>query len=572
MRQVEVHHGAATDVGRVREVNEDAWLAVPPVFAVADGMGGHEGGDVASRIAVEELGRVAERGYDPRHGAEAVAGALAEAQRRILEYGEQQADRGVARRRTAGTTVVAALLVEDDTGPAWLLANLGDSRGYRFTDGTLVQVSTDHSLVQELLDRGRITPDEAAHHPERNVITRALGESLGVQPDYFVLRLADVDRLLLCTDGVTGMLDDETIAAVLADAADPRDAADRLVAAAVAAGGEDNATAVVVDVVGLAADDHYDAARQRASLEAKLGAWRVSETWSCRGGDWFGIFGEHAAVLLPPSEKARVAAVWELVDDGAGFDETLDALISSGLRDLPGFVLVSRDGAETRIVLRGAARAHFAQGDDLVHVEGDRATTWVERTLTGVTRARLEVAEAPDGHDLVIAHGLVRVATAEWVDVDAAPDHDPDHDGRTRAGATRAERVLPGIPGQPPAPPVTARPVARLELSTGETVDVDRVVLVGRAPDAADSSDDPPRLLRVASPHQEISATHLEIRPGSGADHGSAVVTDLGSTNGTVLVQPGLPAEDLKAGVPVQLIPGAIVDLGDGVSIRVVTP
>jgi hypothetical protein len=257
--------------------------------------------------------------------------------------------------------------------------------------------------------------------------------------------------------------------------------------------------------------------------------------------------------------------VWELVDDGAGFDETLDALISSGLRDLPGFVLVSRDGDETRVVLRGAARAHFAIGGDVVHVEGEGATTWVERTLHGVTRARLEVADAPDEADLVVAHGLLRVATAEWSTVD------PDHDGDTQAGPV-AERPLPGIPGQPPAPPVTARPVARLELSSGESVDVDRPVLVGRSPDAPPNGGIAPLLVRVSSPHQEISSTHLEIRPGSGADHGSAVVVDLGSTNGTLLLQPGLPPEDLKAGVPVQLIPGALLDLGDGVTIRVVTP
>jgi serine/threonine protein phosphatase PrpC len=272
MRQVEVHHGAATDIGHVREVNEDAWLAAPPVFVVADGMGGHEGGDVASRIVVEEFGRLAEQGYDPRRGPEAVAAVLVEAQRRLLEYADEQAARGVDSRRRAGTTVVAALLVEDETGPAWLVANLGDSRAYRFAEGVLHQVSTDHSLVQELVDAGRITPDEAGTHPERNVITRALGESLGVEPDYFLLRLADAERLMLCSDGVTGMIDDAAIAQLLAEAADPRDAADRLVDAAVAAGGEDNATAVVVDVVGLVADDHYDAERQHASLEEKLGA------------------------------------------------------------------------------------------------------------------------------------------------------------------------------------------------------------------------------------------------------------------------------------------------------------
>lgn len=272
MKRVELHHGAATDVGRVREVNEDAYLVAPPVFAVADGMGGHEGGEVASAIVVEEFERLARDGYDPHRGYDAVAATLEACQRRIDEYAAEQAARGVSRRRSAGTTVVAAILVEVDGEPAWLLANLGDSRIYRFSGGRLVQVSVDHSLVQELLDAGRISPDQVATHPERNVITRALGDPDGAEPDYFVVRLPDAERLLLCSDGITGMIDDEAVAAILADTADPRDAADRLVAAALAAGGEDNATAVVVDVVGLADESSYDSERQRASLEEKLGA------------------------------------------------------------------------------------------------------------------------------------------------------------------------------------------------------------------------------------------------------------------------------------------------------------
>lgn len=307
-------------------------------------------------------------------------------------------------------------------------------------------------------------------------------------------------------------------------------------------------------------------------------------TWSYRPGDWFGVFGENAVVVLPPSEKARVAAVWELVDDGAGFDETLDALISAGLRDLPGFVLVSRADDETRVVLRGEAHAHFATADEVVHVDGERATTWVERTLHGVERVRIEVADETGGDELRVGGGLVRIAAAEWGS--AAPEDGPppteamvvpdaDHDGLTQGGEPTPERALPGIPGQPPAPAVTATPVARLVFSTGETVDVDRLVLVGRAPQVRDDAAEPgaePHVVRVASSHQEISSTHLEVRPGSGADHGSAVVTDLGSTNGTLLLQPGLPPEDLKAGVAVQLVPGAVIDLGDGVSIQVVNP
>jgi hypothetical protein len=153
------------------------------------------------------------------------------------------------------------------------------------------------------------------------------------------------------------------------------------------------------------------------------------------------------------------------------------------------------------------------------------------------------------------------------------PDDDLDHDGLTMAGAWQPPPAEPpGIPGQPPAPDVTV-PVARLVISNGDVVDVDRAIVIGRAPEARRFNEtEQPRLVTVPSPHLEISSTHIEVRPGSGADHGSAVVTDLGSTNGTVLVQPGLGPEDLSAGVGVQLMPGALIDIGDGVTIQVTSP
>jgi hypothetical protein len=313
---------------------------------------------------------------------------------------------------------------------------------------------------------------------------------------------------------------------------------------------------------------------------------RSGPAWSYRGGDWFGIFGPRATVVLPASEKARVAALWELVDDGAGFDETLDALISTGLRELPGFVLLSSEEAETKVVIRGAARVHLAAGDEVVHVEGDAATTWVERSVAGVTRVRIEVADdpGPEVLDGILNGGLVRLACAEHpppvdeedpVPARPAPGEERDHDGLTRGPRAEPVELLPppppGIPWQPPAPRVSTRPVARLLLPDGQTVDVDRSVLLGRAPDASRIvTEGEPRLVTVPSPHHEVSSTHLEVRPGSGADHGSAVVTDLGSTNGSIVVQPGLPPEDLRPGVTVQLVPGAVVDLGDGVTIEVV--
>jgi protein phosphatase len=271
MTAVELHSGAATDVGRVRETNEDAYLISPPLFVVADGMGGHEGGDVASAIVVEEFGQLAERtDYDARTGAAVVAERLRACERRIEEYAAgRRRDR---RTRPPGTTVVVALLVEEGGEPAWLLANLGDSRIYKVHDGELDQVSVDHSLVQELLDAGTIAEDEVARHPERHVITRALGGPGHDDPDYFLLPVTGAERLLLCTDGVSGLIDDQQIGAILTTTQDPREAATKVVSAALEAGGDDNATAVVVDVVGLVPDREYDSERERESLEHKLGA------------------------------------------------------------------------------------------------------------------------------------------------------------------------------------------------------------------------------------------------------------------------------------------------------------
>jgi pSer/pThr/pTyr-binding forkhead associated (FHA) protein len=300
-----------------------------------------------------------------------------------------------------------------------------------------------------------------------------------------------------------------------------------------------------------------------------------------RPGAWFGIFGDHAIVVLPPSEKDRVPQLWQLVDDGAGFDEVLDALISDGLRELPGFVLVSESDADTKVVVRGQATARFATPEGEVSLAGSAATTWVERSMTGVTGLVIELGGEGEGPDLTVQNGLVRVSRVQEPplqqvaepDTAETPVSEHDHDGLTQAGTSEpAQTPSPGIPGQPPAPDVVARPVARLVFSSGETVEVDRAVLVGRAPEAKRASSEQPRLVTVPSPQQEISSTHLEVRAGSGVDHGSAVVTDLGSTNGTVLVQPGLAPEDLQPGVAVQLIPGTIIDLGDGVTIQVTNP
>jgi len=247
-----LHHGAASHVGLVRETNEDAMLVTPRVVAVADGMGGHDRGDVASALAVEALADLAELAHpDAEAAAEAVDQALRAAQQRVAAYDAGQRAAG-ASRFASGTTVVAAVLTADEGSPSWLVSNLGDSRAYGFDGVVLSQVSVDHSLVQELLDAGSIAPEEARGHPERHVVTRALGASGGVAADHVVVPLEVAPRLVLCSDGITDLVDDETFARVLAGAPDPQQAADALVAAALAAGGTDNATVVVADVVGWA--------------------------------------------------------------------------------------------------------------------------------------------------------------------------------------------------------------------------------------------------------------------------------------------------------------------------------
>ena len=245
---IELDHAVATHVGRVRTVQEDSYVVAPPVFAVADGMGGHAGGDVASRIAAEEIARLGGRRFTPATARDAVLAALVRAQARLRAYAELQPDD--SRVWYAGTTVVVAVLVEAGSGPRWVLAHVGDSRAYAVGPTGAVQVTRDHSVVQELVDTGQITAEEATVHAERHVITRALSSAGLPEPDFAEIDVDLAPRLMLCTDGVSGLVDEVSLASVLTAAQPPQEAADALVEAALSAGGTDNATAVVVDVVG----------------------------------------------------------------------------------------------------------------------------------------------------------------------------------------------------------------------------------------------------------------------------------------------------------------------------------
>lgn len=238
--------GAATDRGRRRILNEDAFLASEPVFVVADGMGGHEAGEVASACVVDVLSR---RLVGRAVSHELVDAAIGEAHREVQRI-EARPGRG------AGTTVSGVVLAEVAGEPYWIVVNLGDSRTYRLARGVLEQISVDHSEVQELIDAGHVTRAEAAHHPRRHVVTRALGAG-EAEVDYWLLPVAANDRILVCSDGLTSELPDAFVAQTLLAESDPQSAAERLVAEAVQAGGRDNVTVVVVDVRGV--EGHQDA-------------------------------------------------------------------------------------------------------------------------------------------------------------------------------------------------------------------------------------------------------------------------------------------------------------------------
>lgn len=236
--------GVATAVGR-REGNEDAFLAQHPLFLVADGMGGHDAGEVASALAVDA--------FRDLLGRDSVA--VDELTARLERAADLVRSIPATPGHGAGTTLAGVAVAEQGGRPYWLVVNLGDSRVYRAAGGVLEQVSVDHSELQELLDEGRLAASDAAGYHRRHVVTRALGPQPQVEPDFWILPAAARDRLMVCSDGLTGELDDAQIAALLLGEADPQRAADRLVGAALLAGGHDNVTVVVVDAVDGPGDD-----------------------------------------------------------------------------------------------------------------------------------------------------------------------------------------------------------------------------------------------------------------------------------------------------------------------------
>jgi serine/threonine protein phosphatase PrpC len=233
---------SATDAGRVRRNNQDQVLLEDSLFAVADGMGGHVAGEVASLTAVEAL-RAAFASHDAPQSSGDLRDAVQLANEVVFEKSASSDDL-----RGMGTTLTAVALVDAEGEQRLAVANVGDSRAYVFAQGELTQLTEDHSVPEELARQGQITPEEVENHPQRHVLTRALGISPAVEVDLWEVLPYTGDRLLLCSDGLCRDLTDDQIAAVLRRLADPKDAADELVSRARASGGSDNITVVIIEV------------------------------------------------------------------------------------------------------------------------------------------------------------------------------------------------------------------------------------------------------------------------------------------------------------------------------------
>jgi protein phosphatase len=230
--------GATTHVGGARDHNEDAFYVSDDVCVVADGMGGHQAGEVASQLVTKLVSEVfTARRLDVTELPRFVSALNAA----VLRKGAENNTQGM------GTTLVGVAVANNGDVPSAVVLHVGDSRCYRLVDGVLTQLTTDHSHVQDLIDIGRITPAEALTHPLRNVITRALGAAVAVKADFHVLPEEDC-RLLLCSDGLSGEIDDDQILELLAMHADPSKAAVALVEAVLEGPARDNVTVIVVDV------------------------------------------------------------------------------------------------------------------------------------------------------------------------------------------------------------------------------------------------------------------------------------------------------------------------------------
>lgn len=283
--------GSRTDVGYVREHNEDSLLVSPPLFVVCDGMGGHEAGEVASEIAVGTIAARAPRISD----AASLGRVVEEANLQIIQAANE--GRG---KPGMGTTCTAAMV----EGERLTIAQVGDSRAYLLHQGSIQQLTRDHSVVADLVEAGEITDEEARTHKWRSYITRALGLDPYVRPDLYEINVSAGDRLMLCSDGLYSMVDDFTIERTMARIADAQKCADTLVEEALVGGGSDNITVVVVDIVGYSAQRTRSLARKGKVTAALLIALMVALIAGMVGA--FGYWASNSAYLGEVDGKVAV--------------------------------------------------------------------------------------------------------------------------------------------------------------------------------------------------------------------------------------------------------------------------
>lgn len=286
-KPVEFHYAARSDVGLVRQNNQDSGYAGANLLILADGMGGPAGGDIASSVAIAHLVPL----DTDSHPAESLLPSLRNA---LMDAHEELSDRSQQDPELAGLGTTCIALMR--SGNKLAMVHIGDSRAYVLRGDTLTQVTTDHSFVQYLVDSGQITPEEAEHHPQRNVVMRILGDSQAdVTPDETMREAVVGDRWLLCSDGLSGVVSADTIAEILADVRDPGECAEELIRLALLAGGPDNVTCVVADIV--------PAGTVTPSAAQVVGAAAKDRLAPTRGG---GGAAARAAALSSPTKELPV--------------------------------------------------------------------------------------------------------------------------------------------------------------------------------------------------------------------------------------------------------------------------
>ena len=384
--------GASTDVGMVRQQNEDSFLAEETLFVVADGMGGHNAGEVASALAVTTLKAGARLGIDD---AEVFRELVQQANSAIYTASlDDSTQSGM------GTTVTALSIVEGEE-PRVLVANVGDSRAYLWRSGALSRLSVDHSYVQELVNEGIITPEAARVHPRRNIVTRALGIDRSVMVDVFTHFVRTGDRIVLCSDGLVDEVADVEIARVLGQHTDPQETAEALVMVANTNGGRDNTTVIVVDVlddisepIASTAPDNT-APMQSPSVDAVgVGAGSVGVKKKSRIGmvlfwsalvaivlSGITIVGVYArsGYFIGFDEDSRVAVYRGRVGGVLWFSPTIDTQTTLSGEDLPEDVL--RDVALNRTFTSSTMASKYLA---LVRIAIIDATTTTSTTSTTI--------------------------------------------------------------------------------------------------------------------------------------------------------------------------------------------